>query len=172
MTNQSRVERITPLANLLRVSLQTEFGWLLTGTRLLITETGPGRQEQQDRVDSSVQGLLVVYLFGRWEEFVDPQIEREWLHPYELTRLQGLRHIRHSVALGFEGIRADQCRAEFESIMGSRKPFRGVEWDRSADTIDLSRAHVAYECHQSMYTLSRQLVDRLANDRQPLGPSI
>ena len=146
--------------------LQKGFGWLLSGTRHMASHKNPDtRAIIQTSIDSSVQGLLVVYLFAAWEEHVKRDIENEWLPEAMLKRLNAFRHIRHSMAHGFNGTRANKCRNEFEDVMVSNKPFPNLTWDN--DSIDLSKSQVATDCQIFMHAASTELIQRIANDNRP-----
>lgn len=164
--NQNLVNDLLPLMMAQLVSTQREFGWLLSSSRHSVKHADPQtRQEIQTRVDAATQGLLLVYLFAMWEEYVKRDVEREWLPADKLERLNAFRHVRHSTAHGFDGTRAHKCRAEFDAIMNSAQPFPNLAWTN--DTIDLSMSQVATDCHGFMSDLAKELIGRLANDNRP-----
>ncbi len=165
MRNVDLFTQMLPLMMAQIRAAQREFGQLLSGTRNIVKHPNPEtRKELQDGVDRAVQGLLVVYLFAMWEEFVSRDMEQEWLTPDELTKLGAFRHIRHSVAHGFEGKRAKQCRSEFEQQMNT-KPFPNLEWDD--ERVDLSKSQVAIDCLTFMSDIGQKLIGRIANDNKP-----
>ena len=164
--NQNLVNDILPLMQKQIQSLQGAFGYIYSGLRNSVQHKDPSvRNKIQGEVDCASQGLLLVYLFAMWEEYIEHQVEKDWLTTAELERLNAFRHIRHSMAHGFEGTRARQCRAEFESIMNSGQPFPNLPWDN--DKLDLTKSQVAIDCQRWMEDLCRKLIGRIANDNRP-----
>lgn len=164
--NLPLVERLLELMRIQTESLQGEFGWLLTATRHSVKHKDPAiRTKTQTGVDAATQGLILVYLFAMWEEYVHRDEEKEWLPADQLTRLNAFRHVRHSMAHGFNGSRADRCRSEFEEIMRSPQPFPNLPW--TDDKIDLSQSQVAIDCQRFMSELSKVLLGRVANNNRP-----
>lgn len=100
-----------------------------------------------------------------WEEYVPRPLEKEWLPVDNLDRLNAFRHIRHSVAHGSEGQRANQLRVEFEQVMNSINPIANLVWD--SNSIDLTKSQVALDCHKFMEEIIKQLIGRIANDKRP-----
>jgi hypothetical protein len=166
MANELIYTPILPLQSQLSDCVQKEFGWFLSESKHMIRHHDSDTRELiQNRLDSSVQGLLLVYLFAMWEEYVPRSVEKEWLLADKLERLNAFRHIRHSVAHGFGGKRADKLRVEFENVMASSNPFPNLKW--GDDSIDLTKSQVAIDCHRLMEELIKQLVGRIANNIRP-----
>jgi hypothetical protein len=166
MMNETIFTPILPLMGKLQECVQREFGWIYSRSGTLVTHDNPEiRKQIQKSVDAYIPGLLLVYLFALWEEYVDRQIERDWLPADKSLRLNAFRHIRHSFAHGFNGNRANKCRIEFESIMSSNQPFPNLPWDN--DKIDLTKSQVAIDCQRFMEDLAKELIGRIANDNRP-----
>lgn len=164
--NETIFNPILPLLTKIQGCVQRDFGWIYSKSGTLVTHPAPLiRKEIQESVDASVQGLLLVYLFALWEEYVERQLEREWLSADKLERLNAFRHIRHSVAHGFDGTRANKCRAEFENIMNSSQPFPNLPWD--TNKIDLKKSQVSIDCQRFMEDIAKELVGRIANNNRP-----
>ncbi len=165
MMNENIFLPLLPLKNMLPDIVPREFGWLLS-TRNLVEH---GNKEQQAAIQKSVnrciQGILIVYLFALWEEYVPRNLEENWLSSSERERLRAFRHIRHSFAHGFGGARANQCRSEFENVMKSTQPFAKLNWDNNK--IELCDSQIALDCQRHMEDLSNKLVDRIARDESP-----
>lgn len=166
----TEVELAIELRAVLQDTYQREFGWLLTGMRYRVEhKDSEYREETQKRVDAAVQGLLLVYLFAIFDEFTTDSMRGEWITGDEKTRLLAYRHVRNSAAHGPAGKRAQEGRgrSEFEDIMNSSEPLRGLVWDKSSDTIDLTTSQVAHDCQQMMDDLAQKLAARLANNKKP-----
>ena len=164
--NQQLVQTLLPLMQKQMEAIQRELGWLLTGMSNRVSHSNPDiRREIQDRLDASMQGLTMVYLFALWEEYVERDVEREWLPAEKLERLNAFRHVRHCAAHGFGGARADKCRTEFEAVMNSDQPFPNLPW--SSDSIDLTKSQVAIDCMRFMEELGKEIIGRVANNNPP-----
>ncbi|HLC01788.1 MAG TPA: hypothetical protein VJK02_02010 [Anaerolineales bacterium] len=153
------------LLNLMREqveTLQREFGWVYSGTSNIVNyphhpDNASLRPAVQARVNHLVQGSLLLYLFAMWEYHVPRDLETS-LDQGDLLRLNAYRHLRHSVAHGYRGSRANSFRAEFEEVMSGQHRFPGEIWDPQNDTIDLSRSSISYECLQFMQEITKKLV--------------
>ena len=168
--NKELTDRALELMRILGEMPQYEFGWILGGMMHRVQHHDPNyRQEAQRRVDSAVQGILVVYLFSIFDEYTTDEMRGEWMTTEDKRTLGAYRHIRNSVAHGFGGKRAKGCRwrAHFETKMNSVEPFRGLIWDKTADTIDLTTSGIANKCHNFMSQVARRLAGHLANDKKP-----
>lgn len=164
--NETIFTPMLPLMGKLQDCVQREFGWIYSKSGTLVTHDNPVvRKQIQKSVDAYIPGLLLVYLFALWEEYVDRQIEKDWLPAENLERLNAFRHIRHSFAHGFNGGRASKCRKEFENVMRSTQPFPSLPWD--IDKIDLTKSQVAIDCQRFMNDLAKELIGRIANDKRP-----
>lgn len=158
--------------NLMQVqmgSLQREFGHVVSGKKLIAESVSyPAHPEETKKIRDGVYGLLegslLVYLFAMWESHV-PEDVSSWFTPEELIKLNAYKHVRDSVAHKYNGNRADfpQRRQAFESMF----PFSGIVWNQQEDTIDLTNASVALDCHQYMEELTKKLVSRLYMDKKP-----
>lgn len=165
MYNQALVQSLLPLMNKQWDAFQHELGWLLSESTAYVNHPNPqARPEIQRRLNATREGLVLVYLFAMWEQFVERSVESEWLTPAKLLRLNAFRHLRHCAAHGFEGRRARQCREEFEAVMNSTDPLPNVEW--TADTVEISTAGVAIDCQRFMAGLAPELISRIAEDRR------
>jgi hypothetical protein len=166
MYNKTLVRSLYPLAGKQWEAFQHELGWLLSVSTAPINHPNlQARPEIQRRLNGTREGLILVYLFAMWEQFVERSVETQWLTQAELLRLNAFRHLRHCAAHGFEGRRAKQCRDEFETIMNSTDPFQNVEW--TTDMVDISNGNVAIHCQQFMAGLAPQLISRIAEGREP-----
>jgi hypothetical protein len=166
MANEIIYEPIIPLQSKLSDCLHKGFGWILSESKNMAKHSDSNsRKLIQDSIDVNVQGLLIVYLFAMWEEYVPRTLENEWIPAGKLERLNAFRHIRHSIAHGFEGQRANKLRVEFNQVMNSRNPFANLQWD--TDSINLTKSQVAVECHKFMEEIIKILIGRIANDNRP-----
>ncbi len=166
MYNETLVQSLIPLASKQWEAFQYELGWLLNASTAPINhQNSQARPEIQRRLNATREGLILVYLFAMWEQFVERSVETQWLTQAELLRLNAFRHLRHCAAHGFEGRRARQCREEFETVMNSTDPFQNVEW--TTDTVDISNGGVANHCQRFMAGLAPYLISRIAEARKP-----
>ena len=146
---------------------QREFGFVVSGKRHVANsvkypKTPEVEAEIRKGVKALMEGSLLVYLFAMWEEHTPDDID-EWLTADETQKLKAYKHVRNSVAHGYKGTRAKSYKAEFEDAM----PFSGITWDTEKDTVDLSEANVAMECHAFLEALTKQLVIRLHENKKP-----
>lgn len=164
--NEDIYNRVSPILERQIDLKQGAFGYIYSGLRNVVNVKEPKRRMQiQSEVDTAKQGLLLVYLFALWEEYIERQDERDWMQATDLIRLNAFRHIRHSVAHGFNGGRAIRCRDEFETIMQGADPFKGIVWDN--DSIDIKESDVAYDCQLFMEKAAKMLIGRVINDNTP-----
>jgi hypothetical protein len=162
-------QRVLSLMQIQGGSLQREFGHVLAGASLIANNVNyPNHPEEtvniRKGVRSLIEGALLVYLFAMWESHVPDDVS-EWLTQDEQQKLNAYRHVRDSVAHKFQGHRADfkSRRTAFEALM----PFDGIQWDPSADTIDLSNASVSHGCFGIMASATKALVSRLHQNQKP-----
>lgn len=95
------------------------------------------RERVQADLDHTVGLFCAAHVMAVFEEALP---EKHWADIYEsddLQTLKGLRHIRRCTANGFRGRRATEDAAEFDAVMNSSQPFRGVE-SFDADNIRLT----------------------------------
>ncbi|MBL4602973.1 MAG: hypothetical protein JKY84_09510 [Emcibacteraceae bacterium] len=166
--NQQIFTDILPLMLKQITALQGPFGFIYTELSNVVKHSDPViRQQRQDEVNATKNGLLVVYLFAMWEEYIERDLETDWLAADELERLNAFRHIRHSVAHGIDGQRASNMRFRnaFEVIMNGSQPFPNLPWTN--DSIDLTKSQVAIDCQRLMEDLGKKLIGRIANDNRP-----
>ncbi len=155
---------------------QLGFLHLITGLNNVVSHSNPEtRKAIQSNINEMREGLSVVYVFSIWESYCEPLVKHfgkdpldVWMTEQEKQLFYAYRHIRHSMAHGFGGKRANNCREPFEIIMGSTSPISGVNWDLESDTIDLSANGVAIHYYTFMKDLSTKLFARLANDRMDI----
>ena len=119
------------LGAILQHVTQREVAWLFNGA----SDSGKMNYSQQvreetlDRLQHATSGLTIIYGFALLEEFFrrrpadadpdDPQTPDYWklyIEPNDLELLLAYRHIRHTIAHGFEGARADGHRKNFDRV--------------------------------------------------------
>ncbi len=158
------------LQHSLENAMQHEFGWLLTGMKHRVTHHDPNfRMETQDRVDAAVQGILLVYLFAIFDEYTTDELRGNWISENDKYVLKAYRHLRNSIAHGHGGKRAPNCKSrdQFEIVMNSDKPFPNLVWDRTQDTIDMTKSQVAHDCYNHMSNITRKMIGHLINNIRP-----
>lgn len=171
MADSTDFKKALALMNEHVTALQREFGHVLSGKRMIANAVHyPKHPDVTKQVRSGVcsllEGSLLVYLFAMWEVHT-PKDVNDWLTEAERRKLNAFRHVRDSVAHGFQGTRAHRPnrRKAFESEM----PFAGIVWNEEVDTIDISESAVARECFEHMKSVTGQLVVRLHAGKKPAG---
>lgn len=142
---------------------QEEVGWLYSSIRHSVNYPNPqDRIRIQDRLNHATGGVLVVYLFALFETYFEKNDWNEYLKPDELEKLLAFRHIRHSIAHGFNGTRADGHRTEFDRVMSS--PTTRITGVKKFDNDSITLApEVGIQCLDYMKDLSQKCVARVAN---------
>ena len=153
---------------------QLGFLQLVTGLNNVGSHPNPEiRRAIQSNVDEMKEGLCVVYIFSIWESYCESLMREfgkdpldDWMTDSEKHLFRAYEHIRHSIAHGFGGKRANNDRAYFEAIMNSNNPINGVRFNQENDTIDLIAGGVALSYLEFMTNLSTKLFGRIANNRK------
>jgi len=111
---------------------QSEIGWLYSATRRAPTYQNSELNENiQGRLDHAVSGLSIVYMFALFETYFPKSKWKKHIAPDVLNKLLAYRHIRHSIAHGFDGDRARDHRDEFEVLMNTSEPDCIKDWDEN-----------------------------------------
>lgn len=101
-------------------------GWFYSETAHVAGKHKPEIWEEiQRRLDHAVGRMSVVYLFALFETYF-PKSGWTVIQPHDLERLHAFRHIRHSVANGFGGTKANTHASDFDNVMSSPSPIRCV----------------------------------------------
>ncbi len=162
---------------------QYGFGHLLSGLSNTVTNSDPNvRAMIQQNVNTFKRGFMLMGYCSVWDHFFDRKINStdqkkisqtllfdpdnpqgtHWVSEDDSLRFRALKHIRHSVAHSFNGLRATNNRKHFELVMESSTPFQGVSFD--ADMIDISKSQVDHDSRQLFKKISEYLAGRLMNN--------
>lgn len=124
---QSLSSGLTTLGQELVTQNQDALGWLCSKTRNAVTYSDPQtRQRVQDNLDHAIGLLCVAHIMAVFEKYLPCNYWPALLTQEELQRLKAYRHIRNCAANGFTGLRPTADHAEFNTVMASQHPLRGV----------------------------------------------
>jgi len=127
-TNED-IKSINNLSRTLGGFDQGEIGWLYSATRHAPTYQDSALNESiQKRLDHAVSGLSIVYMFALFETYFPKRKWKKYVAPKILNELLAYRHIRHSVAHGFNGERARDHSEEFEWLVNTSRPQCIEDW--------------------------------------------
>lgn len=140
---------------------QRELGWLYSSSRYAVTYSDPQvRVETQTRLDHCVGGLSVVYLFAMFEECVPYTDWSKYVWP-DYERVLAFRHIRHSVAHGFDGRRAKTHSKNFDIIMSSLHPIEAIaSWSCSHLSLNSS---AGLQLQEVLIAATKRIIGQVAS---------
>ena len=153
------------------IQVQNELGWLYSSTRRI--DGYPNNPEATisvtDRLHHITAGLTCVYMFAILEEFVDPR-SSEWndflnyLTDDDREKLKAFKHVRNTVAHGFDGSRAQRDVDKFDNVMARPNPSERIQSVvcHDASTIQLGH-HCGWECYQFFIRIVDHVLGRAAN---------
>ena len=116
---------------------QREINWLYNNTTTIVADNyqPETREEIQDRLHNASAALSILYLFALFETYFPrfhpddkDKTDDRWKRAFAPMRLETLlayRHIRHTVAHGFNGHRATNHRQQFDKVM-KENPLPGI----------------------------------------------
>jgi hypothetical protein len=106
---------------------QDALGWLCSTTRNVVSYSDPQtRQRVQHNLDHAVGLLCVAHIMAVFELGFPNIYWPVILDPADVRRLFAYRHIRCCAANGFTGVRPQDDYADFDLVMASDLPLRGV----------------------------------------------
>lgn len=85
------------------------------------------RQRIQADLDHGVGLFCAAHVMAIFEKAIPSKHWDDIFEPDDILRLKALRHIRRCAANGFTGDRVQEDAAEFDAVMASGQPLRGVE---------------------------------------------
>ena len=107
---------------------QEAHGQFCTRTRYAVSvQDQTVRQRIQADLDHGVGLFCAAHVMAIFEKALPSKYWDDIFEPDDLLLLKALRHIRHCAANGFTGDRVQDDAAEFDTVMASDKPLRGVE---------------------------------------------
>ena len=170
MSNLKDIQSGVKLMQELTETLQREFGHIYTGKNLIANNVSyPSLPDEtikvRDGVKSVLEGAMLIYLLAMWESHM-PKNVHEWLTADQKQKLNAFKHVRDSAAHKYKGERAKKHKSKVKAFE-SEMPFSNIEWDRTSDTINLSKSNVSYEFHQFMNSLIQCLLVRFHENRKP-----
>lgn len=117
---------------------QEAHGQFCTRTRYAVSvQDQAARKRIQADLDHGVGLFCAAHVMAIFEKALPSKHWDDIFEPDDLQRLKALRHIRRCAANGFTGDRCQDDAAEFDAVMASGQPLRGVE-DFDATQIRLS----------------------------------
>ena len=148
-----------------------ELGWMYSNTRRIegYPDSPETKQDIEARLAHLSAGLTCVYAFAVVEEFIDPRstLWNQFLNlisPNDRAKLKAFKHIRNTIAHGFDGTRASRNAADFNTVMNrpnTADRIQSVErWD--ANTITLKH-HAGWECFDFVEQIVEQALQKAAN---------
>lgn len=161
---------------------QYGFGHILTGLSHSVVNSNPQFREMiQQNVDTMKRGFLLLGYCSVWDHYFNRNINandqkniseqllydpcnpaEHWVSENDSLRFRALKHIRHSVAHSFNGLRAKYNRSHFETVMASSAPFRGVTFDD--ENIDISNSQIDHDARELLQSIASYLAARLINN--------
>jgi len=117
-----------------------ELGWILSSTRFVEGYEGQVelREELQARMDHAIGGMSIVYLFALLETYIGREYW-DTVNESMKDKIYAYYHIRNTMAHGFDGKRAERYVDEFDRVMNSENPIRGVvDYDNNTIIVDAS----------------------------------
>jgi len=143
---------------------QYGFGHILTGTSNIVKYDDPNtRAEVQRNVNGIVQGSLLVYLFGLWDNYITNEMIENYLDDDDKLLFRGYKHIRHSVAHRYKGKRADNNRNHFEQCYENGH-FQDIIWDKANDTIDIAESRTTNNCMKFFEKIAKIIFTKSAEN--------
>lgn len=152
------------------LSTWNELGWLYSNMRTI--DGYPNNPDATinitERLHHISAGLTCIYIFAILEEFINPR-SSEWndfldiLRPEDKQKLKAFKHIRNTIAHGFDGTRANRDADKFDCVMSRQDPSERIQavTIHNSNTIKLSH-FAGLECYQFVsnvvdYALQRAL---------------
>lgn len=141
--SQTSLDDLLELMRILNAANQEAPGWLESGLRNIHVRFGSPdvaqNQVQQDaaaRIQADIdeflaEGIMLVYYFAMFEEYLPTSDWDSHLEPDVAERLRAYRHVRHTVAHGTNRVRSTNKtdRAAFDKVMNSANPLSGIAYD-------------------------------------------
>jgi hypothetical protein len=129
------------ILNLMQILIgerQEAHAFFATKTRYAVGFSDPAeRQRVQADLDHGVGLFCAAHAMALFEKKLPSRHWADIFDQHDLQRLKALRHLRRCAAKGFSGDRVPEDSAEFDAVMASSNPLRGVE-SFTADEIRLS----------------------------------
>jgi len=106
---------------------QDALGWLCSTTRNVVPYSDPEASKRVQRnLDHAVGMLCVAHIMAVFEAGFPGNYWPALLSSHDVQRLKAYRHVRNCAANGFTGTRPPADYADFDSVMTSSCPLRGV----------------------------------------------
>ena len=106
---------------------QEAHGQFCTKTRHAVLVSDPvARKRIQSDLDHGVGLFCAAHVMSMFEKAIPSKYWQDIYDPDDLQLLKALRHIRLCAASGFSGDRVQDDALEFDAVMTSSQPLRGV----------------------------------------------
>lgn len=151
---QNLKQSISTLGTELIQQAQDAHGFFTTKTRYAVSYSDQNmRQQVQERLDHAVNILAIANIMAIFEQYI---LEKYWPIIFAdesiILHLKAYRHIRFSAIYGFTMQRAAENHQEFDNIMSSSDPIRGVsEYSQKALKLGETSAYYASEYVRRQY---------------------
>lgn len=107
---------------------QEAHGHFCTNTRNAVSISDPvARERIQADLNHGVGLFCAAHTMAIFEKAIPSRFWDKIFEPDDIIRLKALRHIRRCAANGFTGDRVQVDAVEFDTVMASNHPLRGVE---------------------------------------------
>ena len=152
---QTLKQSINDLGRELMQQAQDAHGFFTTKTRHAVSYSDLAtRQDVQNKLDHAVALLAIANLMAVFEDHLPKKYWTKVLHDSAVTmRLKAYRHIRFSAISGFTGSRAKYNKSDFDKVMASSSPLRGVRsYDNCSVFLDEQAASIAFAFVNQIYS--------------------
>ncbi len=148
-------QQLAKLGQTLGSETQSANAHLATRCRNAISYSDPDtRQRIQSDLNHAVGLFSVAHVMTVLELGFPPHCWDELLDQEDILTLHALQHLRASAGNGLSGLRAKECHEQFDAVMASKDPIRGVK--------SFDNAKVRLEEQVGMYaaTTLQQIVNK------------
>jgi hypothetical protein len=156
--------KILKLLNLLSHDFY-EFGHFITvgQNRVHYPNNPSATQEIQKKLSELTSRMAMVFLFAVFDEY-NTDATKNVLTYDEKLRLNAFRHVRNSAAHGElfkRSPRNDNARKDYDTVMQSTNPLRGLSYD--SNSCICANSGIELECLSYMQEITKATFSRLEN---------
>jgi len=121
------LQDISALNTKMITEIQEAHGHFCTRTRYAVSVQDPiARQRIQADLDHGVGLFCAAHVMATFEKALPSEHWNDIFEPDDVLLLKALRHIRRCAANGFTGDRVQDDAMEFDVVMASSQPLRGI----------------------------------------------
>ncbi len=164
------VEKLFAIKSALQ-NTKGEMDWLYNNTRSIkgYPNNPSATQAVTERFHHVSSGLICIYMFAIIEEFIDPK-SPEWeeflniLDPEDKEKLKAFKHIRNTIAHGFNGARAVRDVDKFDNVMARAEKSKRIQSIvRHNKKIIILGDCAGWECYEFIQNIVRYSLEQAAN---------